>query len=221
MMHHCLLAVACASISVFSPSRALASSTFDDPKLLRIAAQQGMTAIVEACLEDGVPPDSADDDGITPLMRAAFSGQGEVVEVLLRYKANPRLQDHQGRSAYIWAIAGRDLPILKKLLTSDQGKALLPAERDDMISYANQSGGKDMPTLLRGMLTASSAPVTAAALTAAPTWVPAPQPALTMPLAPPAFPMLPTRVTPSPVPPSMRAPLVPDFPSVPPTMHLK
>lgn len=46
-----------------------------------------------------------DGQGLTPLMKASVKGKLEIVQLLLRYGANPRIKDLKGESALAKACA--------------------------------------------------------------------------------------------------------------------
>ncbi len=81
---------------------AIAASSDVDPEILRV--------LVDAGAEINAP----DRDGVTPLMQAAYRGDAKQARLLLDHKADPRLKDHQGRTAKDWAISRDD----------DQGRQL-------------------------------------------------------------------------------------------------
>ena len=60
--------------------------------------------------------DARDDDGNTPLMRAALDGQTKQVEALLRKGADVNAQNRQGRTALMFAIINLHAATVKKLL---------------------------------------------------------------------------------------------------------
>jgi ankyrin repeat protein len=76
--------------------------------------------VIAALLGAAANPNIADNDGLTPLMRAADRGDAAAVQALLAAKADPSVKDRLGRTARDWA-ASRD---------DDMGRtvaALLPA----------------------------------------------------------------------------------------------
>src|SRR5262245_19324630 len=54
-------------------------------------------------IESGIPVDTRDDEGRTPLMVAAAFGNLAVAEALLTYGADPLLRDKQGEAAIHFA----------------------------------------------------------------------------------------------------------------------
>ncbi|MEJ2086386.1 MAG: ankyrin repeat domain-containing protein [Acidobacteriota bacterium] len=70
------------------------------------AASSGNVSRVKALLADGVSADSADEDGTTALMAAAFAGEREIVELMLQAEADPNLQDEAGLTALMNAVIG-------------------------------------------------------------------------------------------------------------------
>lgn len=88
----------------------LAAPAVADPgHALREASEEGRTSEVVRLLDAGVPVDSADAEGETPLIEAAEEGHREVLQVLLRRGARVNLADRDGETALIEAAEeGRD-----------------------------------------------------------------------------------------------------------------
>ncbi len=74
---------------------------------LRAAANAGRTDAVRVLITRGVPVDSADADGWTPLLMAAWQGQTEAVRVLLAAGADAAHRDGAGKTALDWAREGK------------------------------------------------------------------------------------------------------------------
>jgi len=73
------------------------------------AIQKGSQAQVETLLSGGTDVNARDDNGLTPLMVAAFLGRVDVVRLLLQKGADVNARDLQGEGALIKAsAAGRD-----------------------------------------------------------------------------------------------------------------
>jgi ankyrin repeat protein len=68
------------------------------------AASIGDVPWINRLLADGVSPDSADEDGATALMSAAFAAQAKAVATLLHAGADPDLQDSSGLTALMNAV---------------------------------------------------------------------------------------------------------------------
>lgn len=82
---------------------------------LRRAAKAGKLEEVWASLDDGVPPDAADDEGKTALMWAANGGHREVVAALLAAGADPAREDWIGSTPAYYAIAGGHVELSDQL----------------------------------------------------------------------------------------------------------
>lgn len=65
----------------------------------------------------GARPDSASNDGTTPLILAAQIGWYEGAEQLLARRANPNLGNRSGVTPLIVAVQGRDLRMVRLLLS--------------------------------------------------------------------------------------------------------
>lgn len=72
---------------------------------------------LRALLDAGADPNAQNEQGITPLMNAAWFGCGDSVRELLRRGANPLLRDHKGKSAKDLALekGHKDIEDLLKL----------------------------------------------------------------------------------------------------------
>jgi uncharacterized protein len=69
---------------------------------LHSAAAARSVAIARLLIEHGAPVNARQgggSHGFTPLMEAAFNGQADMVETLLRHGADPGLRDEEGRTA--------------------------------------------------------------------------------------------------------------------------
>jgi ankyrin repeat protein len=76
-----------------------------DPALCDASAS-GDLARLRSLLAEGVSEDSADEDGTTALMAAAFAGERQLVKLLLEHGADPNLQDDSGLTALMNAVIG-------------------------------------------------------------------------------------------------------------------
>lgn len=70
------------------------------------AIHTGQIRSVEALLDGGADVNRLSGDGITPLMMAAGYGYVDIVQLLLKRGANPRIVDHGGFHALDIAAAG-------------------------------------------------------------------------------------------------------------------
>ena len=75
---------------------ASAATTLDD---LLNAADMGYNAVVIDGVRRGMDPDSCDEEGLSLLMRAAREGNLELVDFLVRSRANVRARTSWGDSA--------------------------------------------------------------------------------------------------------------------------
>ena len=66
------------------------------------AIRRGDTTLLKDILRRGTPPDVRSSDGTTPLMYAALHGSAEMVELLLKHRADPRTANEQGVTALLW-----------------------------------------------------------------------------------------------------------------------
>ena len=85
--------------------------------LLHDAALHGDFHKMDSLLSLGVPLDSRDYEGVTPLMYAAGYGQLQAVKYLLAKGADPSLQSNKGCNLLHWALQGGD-PVIIELMLS-------------------------------------------------------------------------------------------------------
>jgi len=72
-----------------------------------VAAAKGIIDGVKALVEKGAKIDTRDESsGISPLMIAALRGHSAVVTYLLERGASTEAVDKEGRTAYVYAVAG-------------------------------------------------------------------------------------------------------------------
>jgi len=87
----------------------------------------------------GARPDSASNDGTTPLILAAQLGWYEGAEQLLARRANPNLGNSRGETPLIFAVQRRDIQMVRLLLSQRAN----PSQTDSVsgnsaIDYARQ-----------------------------------------------------------------------------------
>jgi hypothetical protein len=98
------------------------------------AASRGDVASVDRLLNNGLSPNSQDEEGKTPLIAAARSGRSDVVDLLLTAHADPRVSDASGMSALDWARSEKQ--------TSAEASMLCPHPLSATRSgFASASGG--------------------------------------------------------------------------------
>ena len=56
-----------------------------------------------------------DNDGLTPLMRAAWNGHDTIVRLLIESGARPTMTDQNGKSALDYAIQGKHRDVARTL----------------------------------------------------------------------------------------------------------
>jgi ankyrin repeat protein len=71
--------------------------------------------VIALLLEAKADVDLADLEGVTPLMKAARSGQEAAVEALLKGGADPSQRDRAGRDAASWARSAGHEALAKRL----------------------------------------------------------------------------------------------------------
>jgi ankyrin repeat protein len=87
-----------------------------DWKALAFAVQYRNSATAEILLANGAAVDPRDDEGRTPLMRAARNSDATALALLLRYGADARAVDHQGNTALHYAASKASLDTVRLLV---------------------------------------------------------------------------------------------------------
>lgn len=80
------------------------------------AARAGDGAMLDEFIQAGYDLNTADAQGYTALILAAYNGHGELVEQLLAAGADPCAQDRRGNTALMGAIFKGELGIARRLL---------------------------------------------------------------------------------------------------------
>lgn len=100
-----------------------------NPDTINIANAEGYVPLTLACykgnkdvalfLASRVKDIDGNSDYGTPLMAAVYKNRPEIVEELLRLKANPNLSDVNGTTPLHYAIIFRNEPIIKLLMDAE------------------------------------------------------------------------------------------------------
>jgi ankyrin repeat protein len=102
------------------PSAALKESETKDDNIsglsIHEAALNGQISTVVRILESGIDPDTADEDGRTPLMYAAYNGHAETIKKLIEKGASVNVNDPYGRTPLMMAASGPYPEAVKILL---------------------------------------------------------------------------------------------------------
>jgi ankyrin repeat protein len=83
---------------------------------IMVASCFGHETVVKVLLKTNAKIESKDNNGQTPLLRAAEKGHEAVVKVLLEAKANVELKDNNGQTPLLRAAANRNEAVVKVLL---------------------------------------------------------------------------------------------------------
>lgn len=115
---------------------------------LIVHASKGNMPDVLKILNSGTSINFQDDQGMTALMAASWSGKTEMIEMLLRRGAEPNLADGYGRTALVLAIAAGQADAVKLLV--DHGADPFIEDKSGKNSYdlAIQSGQKIIASIL-------------------------------------------------------------------------
>lgn len=106
--------------------------------------------------------DACNDEGLTPLMRAAFEGREDLVRALVNAGADPDVCDANGNNALWYACLARNVDCVRKLINADidvdhtnrQGLSpinyAIACGRDDIIRELMAGGADQCLASLRG-----------------------------------------------------------------------
>lgn len=123
-----LLQASHAAEPISEPMRALA---------LKMIQEAGTGSLTEAKLQEyikqGVNVDTKNAAGNTAIMNAALYDQYPIVELLLRYKADPNLQDELGNTALMKAAKKYYIKIVQLLLNKDANPYLKNKENKTLL----------------------------------------------------------------------------------------
>lgn len=89
-------------------------------QLFDLCRQGGAQAVstMDECLAEGLPPDLANQDGNTFLMLAAYNGNADVLEVLIRHGADVNALNDRGQSPLAGAIFKKEDQVIDLLLNA-------------------------------------------------------------------------------------------------------
>jgi ankyrin repeat protein len=132
------------------PNR-LVSHCFTSATELTVSASPREMAVVTAALNSdwktvrrmldaGASIESADDNGIRPLMAAAMKGDTSMIRSLLDKHASPNALDQEGNSALFYAVKAANLQAVQTLLSSNLNFENIAAQGGDLLTTALQTG---------------------------------------------------------------------------------
>ncbi|OQA05387.1 MAG: Ankyrin repeats (3 copies) [bacterium ADurb.Bin374] len=99
-----------------SPNSSLHHVYANGRSALHLAAEAGLSDLVEVYLQRGAVVDSRDNDGNTPLILAASAGHGKTISLLLSKGANIGSRKNDGRTALLVALARKQGEAAKVLV---------------------------------------------------------------------------------------------------------
>lgn len=95
---------------------------------LQLAVRSRLTDLAREELASGVPVDTPDAQGRTPLMEALLQRDGETAALLLRHGANPAARDEAGNTCLFYAATGGNKALCRRMLKL--GNSVDAANRD-------------------------------------------------------------------------------------------
>ena len=140
-------------VTAFASSASAAVSGTDEESRgagLRFAARDGRILDVRKLLESGVPVDSANAYGQTPLMAAALAGQASAMRLLLEAGAAPDRADSQENTALHFAAWNCGNGAVRLLLDRDVNVNLRNHNRTTALMNAAEQGCARVVRLLLG-----------------------------------------------------------------------
>lgn len=99
---------------------------------------------VRRMLDSGVSINSANEDGITPLMVAASQGDASTVGTLLRRQASVNSKDLSGRTPLCYAVQSRKLPAVQSLLPLVSDLEIASSEGGNLFTIAFENGDQNI-----------------------------------------------------------------------------
>lgn len=168
---------------------------------LHLAARQGNFAIAEILVKSGAKVDIADNEGWTPLMRAASNANAQIVKLLIDAGADATKKNSINESAIITSVAARCDECLNAILTSANfsgrmDEKILKQQLSDAYKIAQNHEDQKTQDILNTYLNSISKPVIAEPVEN--------KPAVLVPVVAPA---LPVAMTPAPAPQFRETPL--------------
>ena len=113
------------------------------------AAASGSHNSVAALLEAGADPDLPGLGGKTALMAAATIGNGGVVDLLLKRKADPNARNAEdGSTALMWAANAGQIEMVRRLMTAGASVSITAKDGWTAIEAARMAGHDDIARLL-------------------------------------------------------------------------
>jgi ankyrin repeat protein len=120
------------------------------PEILAKAALASDTERVKILLTHGVDPNTADADGWTPLMFAAFGGSAETVRALTSAKAHVNIQAKDGMTPLMVAVMGGDSATVNALVAAGADVSTTTKDGVSAEVIAKQYGFSDIERFLAG-----------------------------------------------------------------------
>lgn len=116
--------------------------------ILHWISHLGLASLAKICLDNGMFPDVADEDGCCPLSYAAQTGHVIVVQLLLERNADVNQKDYFGQTALSHAAAEGHEPVVRLLLAHNAAVDSTSRDGATALSYAARRGHDTVGRLL-------------------------------------------------------------------------
>lgn len=114
------------------------------------ASRLGLVNVVTTLLADGADVEMEDDDGMRPLMHAAYNGRVEVLQLLLEAGANFERPDNNGITPLIHAVTGGHRDIVDELVSAGVNLDLCDENGNTALELACEYYDVEMVRMLIG-----------------------------------------------------------------------
>lgn len=116
---------------------------------MKIAIENGMTAVVEAMLDNGWPADHLTMFGQSGLARATCENMRPIIELFLARGANVDLADEDGNTPLMNAVRRKNAVMVRRLLAAGADTAATNSKRQTAMGIAMEKDYTDIAILLR------------------------------------------------------------------------
>lgn len=108
---------------------------------------------INVLLSEGTNVDTVDEEGNTPLMIAAKTGNLRIMDILLNHNPNINLQNKNGSTALIMAAKTGQLHVVKKLIRNGADTTMRDGNGNTALTLASKFGHHQVVTFLETIRT--------------------------------------------------------------------